>query len=228
MTIAEPSPVSVPGAQRGAAARARRPASFSVVDTTELRWFVAGQLPPEVRAWFTGSTGVVEERWDTYFLDGRRHAGTKRRFREVLELKVRQSVGDRIDLDDTLTGRLEVWRKWSPAEGLIDDDADGRWVDVHKSIVKRRFLADGSEVAFAPEAPTSGAGCDVEVAAVEVDGVEGWTLAFAAYGAPAGRNDALRASWRALVAQTPPPAQFVPHAGRAMGYPEWLVRTVAR
>ena len=37
-----------------------------VLDTTELRWFVPGSLPAEVAVWFTGSTGVLEERSDTY------------------------------------------------------------------------------------------------------------------------------------------------------------------
>ncbi|MGI9644699.1 MAG: hypothetical protein ACR2O6_05240 [Ilumatobacteraceae bacterium] len=226
MTIAESSPVSAPGTQEPASPPARRSASLSVVDTTELRWFVARPLPREVRDWFTGSTGVLEERFDSYLLDGRHSAGTKRRFREVLELKVRQSIGERIELDGALAGAPELWRKWSPADGLVGERTDGPWIDVHKSIVKRRFAADGTEVAFASGAPMPEAGCDVEVASVEVGDVQAWTLAFAAFGPTSCRSDALRAAFRALNSGAPPPETFRPGAGRAMGYPEWLTRTL--
>ncbi len=110
-----------------------------------------GPLPPEVRVWFTGSTGVPEERCDTYLLDGRVDIGVKRRFRETLELKVRQSFDGRVELGEGLTGSLELWRRWSPAEGLVEDGTDGWWVDVHKSVVKRRFCLDGTEIAFSSD-----------------------------------------------------------------------------
>ena len=130
----------VPDGQVPEPAQLRRADAVSVVDTTELRWFVPGPLPPDVRGWFTGSTGVPEERWDTYLLDGRVDIGVKRRFRETLELKVRQSLDGRVELGDGLGGLLEVWRKWSPAEGLVEDDADG-WCG---STFTSRWLNDGS------------------------------------------------------------------------------------
>ena len=228
MTIAEPGPVSVQGAARSATDQACGTESLSVVDTTELRWFFPGPLPLEVRDWFHGSTGAPEERCDTYLLDGRHHIGTKRRFRETLELKVRQSVEEWIELGDGLAGAPETWRKWSPADGLVVDDADDRWVDVHKSIVKRWFAADGTELAFSSGPPVGGDGCDIEVAAVAVGAVRGWTIALAAFGAPARRRDCLRSSWGALPETAAPTKPFVSRTGRAMGYPEWLARTVSR
>jgi hypothetical protein len=218
-------PVQVPGAQVPEPARPRSADSHSVVDTTELRWFVRGPLPDDIRGWFPGSTGVAEERCDTYLLDGRVDIGVKRRFRETLELKVRQTLDGRIELGDGLAGSLEVWRKWSPAEGLVEDGIDGRWVDVHKSVVKRRFSIDGTEIAFSSDPQVTGPGCDVEVAEVTVGGVEGWTFAFAAFGPPATRRDALLASWHGMAAATPCPEPFGPRTGRAMGYPEWLALT---
>lgn len=194
-----------------------------VLDTTELRWFVPGSLPADVGVWFTGSTGVLEERTDTYRLDGRGDIGVKRRFRETMELKVRQSLDGRIEFGDGLAGSLEVWRRWSPAEALVEHGVDERWVDVRKSVVKRRFLLDGTEVAFSPVLEATGAGCDVEVAGVTVDDVHWWTFAFAAFGPPAARREALLASWRALVAAAPCPERFEPRTARAMGYPELLM-----
>jgi hypothetical protein len=193
-----------------------------VLDTTELRWFVPASLPTEVGVWFTGSTGVLEERIDTYLLDGRDDIGVKRRFRETVELKVRQSLDGRIEFGDGLAGPLEVWRRWSPAEGLVEHGVDERWIDVHKSVVKRRFLLDATEVAFAPILEATGAGCDVEVAGVIIGDVHWWTFAFAAFGPPATRRDAVLASWQALVTAAPCPEPFEPRTARAMGYPEWL------
>jgi hypothetical protein len=208
-------------------AQQRCPDALSVLDTTELRWFVPGTLPPEIYGWFTGSTGTAEQRCDTYLLDGRCDIGVKRRFRETLELKVRQSLDGRIQVGEGLAGSLEVWRKWSPAEDLVDDTSDGQWIDVCKSIVKRRFAMDGNEIAFSSGAQGTGAGCDVEIAAVTVGVVQAWTFAFAAFGPGATRRDALLASWRGLVAATPCPKSFRCRTGRAMGYPEWLALTVS-
>ena len=193
-----------------------------VLDTTELRWFVPGSLPAEVGVWFAGSTGVLEERIDTYLLDGREDIGVKRRFRQTVELKVRQSLDGRIEFGDGLAGSLEVWRRWSPAEHLVEHGVDERWVDVHKSVMKRRFLLDGTEVPFSPVVKATGAGCDVEVARVTVDDDHWWTFAFAAFGPPETRREALLASWQALVAAAPCPEPFEPRTARAMGYPEWL------
>ncbi len=193
-----------------------------VLDTTELRWFLPGPLPVEVGGWFTGSTGVLEERIDTYLLNGRDDVGVKRRFRQTVELKVRQSLDGPIEFGDGLAGSLEVWRRWSPAEDLIEHDVDERWVDVRKSVVKRRFLLDGTEVEFSSVLEATGAGCDVEVAGVTVGGVHWWTFAFAAFGPPETRREALLSSWRALVAAAPCPEPFEPRTARAMGYPEWL------
>ena len=101
----------------------RRDEANSVLDTTEIRWFVPGPLPADIAGWFRGSTGVSEERYDTYLLGGRRDTGVKRRFRQTLEVKVRQSLEERVELGDGLTGPLEVWRKWSPADDPDDDGA---------------------------------------------------------------------------------------------------------
>ena len=222
MAVTEFEPLLVENARKPAPARQRGLDAFSVLDTTELRWFVPGPMPADIGGWFIGSTGVVEERCDTYLLDGRHDVGVKRRFRETLELKVRQPLDEGIDLGAGLAGPLEMWRRWSPDEHLVDGDSDGRWVDVCKSIVKRRFSLDGTEVAFSSDTQTTGSGCDVEVAEVTVGGIKSWTFAFAAFGPIATRREALVASWRGLMATTQCPTSLAPCFGRAMGYPEWL------
>ena len=223
MTVAESRHV-LAAASAPEPVQAISPDTPFVFDTTELRWFVRGPIPADIAEWFTGSTGVLEERYDAYLLDGRGDIGVKRRFRETLELKIRQSLDEQIEFGDGLAGPLEEWRRWSPAEALIHDGVDGRWIDVHKSIVKRRFLTDGTEITFSPVSEATGAGCDVEVADVTVGALHWWTFAFAVFGAPATRTETLLAAWQALVTSTPCPEPFGPRTGRAMGYPEWLAR----
>jgi len=225
VTIAESDPVLVPVVQIREPAPPEGPDASSVLDTTELRWFFAGPLPSNVRNWYVGSSGVAEERCDAYLLDGRVDIGVKRRFGTTLELKVRQSLGEPIELGEGLAELTEMWRRWSPAGDAVGDVREGRWIDVCKSIVKRRFSLEGTEIEFSPR--VTGAGCDVEIADVTVGAVRGWTFAFAAFGSLATRRAALLASWRTLVTATPCPDQFGPATGQAMGYPEWVALMVS-
>jgi hypothetical protein len=218
----------MPDAEVPEPAETRQATAPSVVDTTELRWFVPGPLPADISVWFTGSTGVAEERCDTYLIDARREIGVKRRHRETLELKVRRSLDGPVDLGGGLTGSLEVWRKWSPADDHVEDCAGGLWIDVQKSVVKRRFSPDGTEVDFSSDTQVTGAGCDVEIAGVTVGADQWWTFAFAAFGPPPTRRDDLLASWDALNAPRPCPEPFGPRTGQALGYPEWLSLTIPR
>jgi hypothetical protein len=202
----------------------------SVVDTTELRWFIEGPLTAEVETWFTrdGTTGAVEKRYDTYRIEGRCDVGVKRRFGETLELKVRQSLGETLALDPDLSGRLEVWRKWSPADGLVDAAVQAPWLDVHKMVIKRRFSVGGDEIVLTNEARAmTGAGCDVEVADVTVGDVEAYTFAFAAFGPTTTRRDSIVACWQALSADTKCPERLTIVDGRSSGYPEWLAHVTA-
>jgi hypothetical protein len=153
----------------------------SVVDTTELRWFVTGALPGDVRRWFVGSTVAVEGRCDRYLLDGPSDVGLKFRNGETLELKSRLELGPAVELTGGLAGVLELWRKWTPADGLVQHSASQRWIDVDKWIVKRRFALDGAEVEFSPV--LDGNPCfDVEIVAIRAAGTTAWSLAFAAHG----------------------------------------------
>jgi hypothetical protein len=199
--------------------------SVAVVDTFELRWFVRGPLPAEVRNWFTGSTGVVEVRRDSYLVDDRVDVGIKRRGETTLELKLRQRVESWVDLGDALAGPLEWWRKWTPAEDLVEIPTSGRWIDVDKSIIKRRFSPNGTEVAFTTD-PGVDPACDVEVASVSAGGIDAWTLAFAAFGPPPGRRENILAAWRTLRASADTFRVSIAVAS-ATGYPERIARCFA-
>ncbi|MDX2378149.1 MAG: hypothetical protein QNM02_00135 [Acidimicrobiia bacterium] len=196
-----------------------------VDDTTELRWIAEGHLPTNVEAWFTrgGTTGAVEERCDTYRMDGRCDRGVKLRFRETLELKVRQEVGELLVLGAGLAGRLQMWRKWSPAEGVADIGGEVPWHDVCKIVTKRRFSVDGDEIVPSDgERGVIGAGCDTEVAAITVGGIEAWTFAFAAFGPTVSREHAIVTAWQALAADGSCLEHFAAEFGQSSSYPEWL------
>jgi hypothetical protein len=202
-----------------------------VDDTTELRWIAEGPLPTDVEAWFTrgGTTGVVEERCDTYRMDGLCNQGVKLRFRETLELKVLQAVGEHLVLGAGLAGRVEMWRRWSPAVGVADIGGEVPWLDVCKMVVKRRFSVDGDEVVPSDgERATTGAGCYVEIAAITVGDIEAWTFAFAAFGPAASRVHALVTAWQALTADGSCPEDFAAAFGQSSSYPEWLALVASR
>ena len=195
-------------------------------DTIELRWFTSGALPADVVEWFTdhGRTGAVEQRCDTYRVDDRDDLGVKYRFGTVPEVKERLSTEAVAVEDLRLAGRLETWRKWSPADQLVDSVGD-RWVEVHKTITKRRFSAEGQEVAIT-EPLVLEAGTDVEIVAVTMGDVEMWSFAFAAYGPSSERCAAIAACCKTVLASTTP-ASLVLTASSSASYPGWLTTIAA-
>ena len=125
-----------------------------------------------------------------------------------------------------LTGRLETWRRWSPADSQIRLSPDEVWVDVHKTIVKRRFDGDGNEAPMTEAAYASiGVACDVEVAAIEVLGQRAWSLALAAIGPDTSRQDSILTTWAALGPNRPACLGSDLHLRDSCGYPEWLIKT---
>ena len=222
MAVTEFDPKLLATARHLSSVRRPFPESIAVLDTTELRWFAQGAVPDDVGTWFGESPGTLEERCDRYLLGGHDDIGVKCRFRETLELKARQSRDGRVALGRGLAGSLEVWRRWSPAETLFDVGVGGQWVDVDKSIVKRRFTNGGAEISNSAEPQLRRSGCDIEIAEVSVGAVRAWTFAFAAFGPHATRRAALLASWKQLVSDGSCPESFGRRVGRAMGYPQWL------
>lgn len=194
-------------------------ASVDVSDTTEIRWFAPGTPPHPLLEWFTRSetTGVVEERCDTYVVDGRPDVGVKWRHGTTLELKVRRSVGHSLELAQGLAGCTEVWRKWSPADGLVAANrVDDNLVDVHKKVVRRVFALPG-------EAGASGfRDCQVEITTIRVAELDTWSFAFAAFGTTESSRESIVAAWDALNEQDPVPTSASTNLDVCAGYPAWL------
>jgi hypothetical protein len=195
-----------------------------VTDTGELRWFAHGRLPADVLRWFdhSGLSAAIERRSDTYRVDTRADIGLKLRSGEMLELKVLQSVQEvTLELSASMTGRLETWRRWSPADGLVELEPADEWIDVVKTITKRRFRHDGAEVAVEPELPDGGC-CDIELAELVVGESHWWTMGLTASTAPVSQPDLMRVAWDSASSVTSPPSAVTSALGRAQGYPAWL------
>jgi hypothetical protein len=198
----------------------------AVLETSELRWFALGLPPRDVVSWFSadGTAGTTERRSDNYQVNGLDDVGVKRRFGWTVEVKVRESVGSTMVLGSGLEAPLEEWRKWVPVNGdPVWPAPDARWVKIHKAILTRTFmLADGEVVGPASQADQKHSGCDVEIAAVTIGGIEAWSLAFEAFGPREDHRAAILSSWRALDSQANAPEGLGIHVGRAAAYPEWL------
>ena len=194
--------------------------------TSEIRWFAHGPLPPDVEDWFIRgrSAGSVERRLDTYQLYGINDIGVKRRHRTTLEVKVRRVLGPSLNLGNGLEGRVEGWSRWEPGEagGIWQSPGKG-WIGVRKVIYSRSFMPADREVMLpAVHAERLYPGCDIEIAEVNADGTDTWTLALKAFGPTARRQQALESSWRTLQTHSPLPENFEFAFDRACGYPEWL------
>jgi len=208
----------------------RRPPGVNLDLTTELRWFFDGPLPSDMTEWFSdGQRGLGEHRVDRYRLDRRVDIGLKKRSCETLELKIRMLPAQPLSIDDDVVGNLETWRRWSPADGLIFVDHHTRWIDVEKTVVKRRFDCGGREQPLSEASRSmTGDACDAEIAALSCDGLDSWTFALAAFGQPDLHRQALIATWRALGEPTPFPERLALISGASCGYPQWIADVMKR
>lgn len=208
--------------------RAQDLPGVSVALTTELRWFFDGPLQADVRSWFMPrGVGLLEHRCDTYLLCGRLDIGIKQRSRRRLELKIRTGPSEPASVAPDVCGSVETWRRWSPADRLLTVDDDSVWLDVDKTIVKRRFGTDGQEKQLSESTRAmTGQGCDAEIAALWANGREAWTLAFAAFGQPGTHCNSLRSAWRSLSKRHAPPGRLELGIDCSYGYPEWISKAM--
>lgn len=207
----------------------RNPHDVSIDLTLELRWFFDGRLPPEVRSWFTsGGVGLTERRCDTYRLDGSDDTGVKRRSQRTLELKRRTLPPEAASIAHDAHGRIETWRRWSPADEVLVPTHNAVWGDIDKTIIKRRFGTDGHEIPLSEQSRAmTGDGCDAEIVALSANGQDSWSFAFAAFGRADTQRRSLEAAWASLGERRTPPAQLQLVTGRSYGYPEWLTQVFA-
>jgi hypothetical protein len=201
------------------------PAGVKVLDTSEVRWFAFGALPPQLVEWFTTDRNAdVEVRTDTYRHDPSHALGVKRRNGGPIEVKVLHSRRGRLQLGRGVGGRVEEWRKIVPGDTPENELPEShQWRGVHKVILTCTYapLATGG-AKLVDRSETNGTGCDIELASVSVEGVEAWTFALEAWGPVPVRRALLESSLAALFGGSQPPQELTTALIGDMGYPEWL------
>jgi hypothetical protein len=184
--------------------------------TAELRWFRREPFPGPVMAWFDHAGEPPATRSDSYLvLAGTDALGVKVRGGGTsFELKLRPRPGAPLALPPGGAGQLEEWQKWSfsrsgitrllPRLGLPKD----RWVTVGK---QRRMATTPYR---------GGAGCNIELTALEAVGQSWTTLGFESFGPPADLVPALEAAAEKFFAAV----ELTGGLGTELscGYPGWL------
>lgn len=198
----------------------------SIELTTELRWFFDGPLPEHVRSWFTDSDtrGVVERRHDSYRKDDLVDLGVKRRFGSILEVKVRIGGSHPVVLGE-VKGQLEMWLRRSPAARCLDIEGVTTWIDVDKTVTKRRFDTEGNEVRISDNTRSPDEqGCDVEIVDLVAGERQAWSLAISAFGEHDAQRGRLMQAWDRVIAggdcERSSSIDF--RSAESYGYPEWL------
>jgi hypothetical protein len=184
--------------------------------SAELRWFRREPFPGPVTAWFDHAAEPPATRSDSYLvLVGSDALGVKVRGGSTsFELKLRPRPGTPLALSHGGAGQLEEWQKWSfsrsgitrllPRLGLPKDG----WVTVGK---QRRLATIPYRV---------GAGCNIELTALEAVGQSWSTLGFEAFGPPVDLVPALEAAVEKFFAAVNLPGGF--GTDLSCGYPGWL------
>jgi hypothetical protein len=197
--------------------------------TVELRWFIRGSIPSEVRDWFasaTGSNGLPTQRSDIYLaIPGNDSIGIKRR-EQYLEIKGRYRELGLVVVHQDVRGRMEYWRKWrfTLAEDRSDYESisshDGHWLSIRKERLLQRFaICEDDNVVLVDAADGSLSGCEVELTTIDVLEERWWTFAFESFGAESLPGQNLFLVGDTIMSQDFPLALS---EELSCGYPEWL------
>jgi hypothetical protein len=197
--------------------------------TLEVRWFMRGSIPHEVREWFArGDPGPIPEppRVDQYLRLPRSNAlGIKLR-EGRLEIKQRLHQYGNIRFHRRVSGAIEHWRKWSMplavtgeslAEILVPQSS---WMAVRKERILRCYRCDTEGQVIATQGRFADRGCHMELASVQADDRIWWTLAFEAYGTEPSLRGSLVATIGHILERDRAPTTL--DSRDSYGYARWL------
>ena len=194
--------------------------------TVEARWFQQGTIPATVLAWF--QRGRMEPRPEPSRVDhylrqtGGGSMGIKLR-EGRLEIKERVAQYGETQLSARAAGFVEAWDKWSfPLSSTLDDpQLASSWIEVRKT--RQVYTLQISEGAASPldEFMFLTAGCNLELAQIEVRGEAWWSLGLEAFGEASGnlRRFTIVANYAFTRGESP-----ILETGFSCGYPAWLER----
>ena len=201
--------------------------------SSEARWFVSGTSFEDILRWFISGTDcspkIVQEH-EYLALNGCTSTGVKLR-EGRFEIKALRAVPHPFTLEESITGIVEEWVKWSFASGELHKLSDslhesGSWLKVSKERFLRRYTpqAGGLVEISATERTFGDVGCNIEVTAVEVDGKPGlWTTcAFEAFGPISITGRILSQALHQFFQERGPIPGVPLTENQSFGYPTWL------
>ncbi len=198
--------------------------------TLELRWFLEGEIPPELLAWFRRQNSQptpLSSRVDYYLrLQDDDSLGIKLREGRI-ELKQRHRRLGPLRLHPRVTGLAGHWRKWSfpvagPEAGLTElATPTSAWIAVKKTRQLLRYqLTPEKQVRPAPADREPDRGFELELGRIEVAGRQWATLCFEAFGREAVLQETLLLTTRPLLEAIEPPLLDLEDS---YSYPRWLL-----
>ena len=197
--------------------------------TLEVRWFMRGSIPQDVREWFArGEPPPIHEppRVDHYLCLPRSNAlGIKLREGRI-EIKQRLHQYGNIRFHRRVTGAIEHWRKWSMplatmGEGLAEILVpESSWIAVRKERMLRGYRCDAGGQVVATGGGYADRGCHMELTGVQAGDRVWWTLAFEAYGAEPSLRGSLASTMAYVLERDGAPMSL--DARGSYGYPRWL------
>ena len=159
--------------------------------TLEVRWFMRGSIPKEIREWFArGDPAPIhaDPRVDQYLRLQRSNAlGIKLREGRV-EIKQRLHQYGNIRFHRRVTGVIEHWRKWSMPLAATGESLEeilvpqSSWIAVRKERMLRVYRCDAGRQVLPTHGEYADRGCHMELTGVQAGERVWWTLAFEAYG----------------------------------------------
>jgi len=197
--------------------------------TLEVRWFIRGNIPEQVREWFVrGDPAPINEppRVDHYLCLQRTNAlGIKLR-EDRIEIKQRLHQYGNIRFHRRVTGVIEHWRKWSlPLAATGESLAEmlvprSSWMGVRKDRMLRGYRCDADGQVLATPGGYADRGCHMELTGVQAGDRVWWTLAFEAYGAEPSLRGSLASTMGYILERDGPPTAL---DGRdSYSYATWL------
>jgi hypothetical protein len=210
-----------------------------MLSTAEIRWFLKGEIPVQVKDWFIGfldKPNQAPSRTDHYLALSDEGIGIKIR-EGLLEHKqriggVREEWSDRVGelwSDGVCSGMVEHWQKWSFP---IDDNAAVRemlktYPESWMSIEKRRFLRimepdDKDMLRTTSYENVKIAACGWELTRLTVKGSphKWWSMGFEAFGDALKLKDTLEKVCNLVMKDCP----FHFELQNSLSYPEWIKR----
>jgi len=158
--------------------------------SAELRWFISGKLPAQIVDRFGESEFADQQlpRTDTYLVfPNAQTVGVKVR-EGNFEVKTLVKTSDKVKVSHILSGRIEVWEKWSFSKESADFSAifnlknDPYWIPVKKTRWLRKFAyKNGGIQEIQARENYPDCACQVEIAEVVARDEYFWTLNLEGY-----------------------------------------------